>query len=155
KVRDLGYGENPQQQAAFYRETMHRSGALSDAYQIQGDEATFNDLLDLDAAYRIATDFTAPTCCIAKQSNPVGLASNDRLVAAYQKALEGDPVSAFGGVVAFNRELDAETASAVAGNAYEAVVAPAYSAPARQILAEKEHLALLAVRSQPFEGLSD
>jgi len=155
KVRDLGYGENPQQQAAFYRETTHRSGSLADAFQIQGDQPTFNDLLDLDAAYRIATDFTAPTCCIVKQGNPVGLASNDRLIDAYQKALEGDPVSAFGGVVAFNREIDSETANAVAGNAYEAVAAPAFSAPARQILAEKEHLALLAVRSQPFEGLSD
>ena len=72
KVRDLGYGENPQQQAAFYRETTHRSGSLADAFQIQGDQPTFNDLLDLDAAYRIATDFTAPTCCIVKQGNPVG-----------------------------------------------------------------------------------
>jgi phosphoribosylaminoimidazolecarboxamide formyltransferase / IMP cyclohydrolase len=155
KVRDLGYGENPQQQAAFYRETTHRTGSLADAYQIQGDQPTFNDLLDLDAAYRVATDFTGSTCCIVKQGNPVGLASNDRLAEAYQKALEGDPVSAFGGVVAFNREVDAETANAVAGNAYEAVIAPAFAAPARQILAEKEHLAVLAVRSQPFEGLSD
>lgn len=155
KVRDLGYGENPQQDAAFYRETTHRSGSLADAFQIQGDQPTFNDLLDLDAAYRIATDFTAPTCCIAKQGNPVGLATNDRLIDAYQKALEGDPVSAFGGVVAFNREVDSETANAVAGNAYEAVVAPAFSAPAREILAEKEHLAVLAVRAAPFEGLSD
>jgi phosphoribosylaminoimidazolecarboxamide formyltransferase/IMP cyclohydrolase len=155
KVRDLGYGENPHQQAAFYRETTHRSGSLADAFQIQGDEPTFNDLLDLDAAYRVANDFTAPTCCIVKQSNPTGLASNDRLVDAYQKALEGDPVSAFGAVVAFNREVDSETANALAGNAYEAIVAPAFSAPARQVLAEKPHLALLAVRSAPFEGLAD
>ena len=155
KVRDLGYGENPQQQAAFYRETTHRSGSLADAVQLQGDLPTFNDLLDLDAAYRIATDFTAPTCCIVKQANPTGLASNDRLAEAYHKALEGDPVSAFGAVVAFNREVDSETANALAGNAYEAIVAPAFSAPARQTLAEKEHLALLAVRSEPFEGLSD
>ena len=155
KVRDLGYGENPQQQAAFYRETTHRSGSLADAVQLQGDQPTFNDLLDLDAAYRVATDFTAPTCCIVKQGNPVGLATNDRLVDAYEKALEGDPVSAFGGVVAFNREIDSETANGVAGNAYEAVVAPAFSAPAREILAEKQHLAVLAVRAEPFEGLSD
>jgi phosphoribosylaminoimidazolecarboxamide formyltransferase/IMP cyclohydrolase len=155
KVRDLGYGENPQQQAAFYHETTHRSGSLADAVQLQGDVPTFNDLLDLDAAYRIATDFTAPTCCIVKQANPTGLASNDRLSEAYQKALEGDPVSAFGAVVAFNREIDTETANGIAGNAYEAIVAPAFSAPARQILAEKEHLALLAVRNEPFAGLID
>jgi phosphoribosylaminoimidazolecarboxamide formyltransferase/IMP cyclohydrolase len=155
KVRDLGYGENPQQQAAFYRETTHRSGSLADAFQLQGDQPTFNDLLDLDAAYRIATDFTAPTCCIVKQGNPVGLATNDKLADAYQKALEGDPVSAFGGVVALNREVDSETANSLAGNAYVAVDAPAFSAPARQVLAEKEHVALLAIRSQPFEGISD
>jgi len=155
KVRDLGYGENPQQQAAFYRETTHRTGSLADAFQIQGDQPTFNDLLDLDAAFRIATDFTAPTCCIVKQGNPVGLATNDRLPNAYEKALEGDPVSAFGAVVAFNREVDSETADALAGNAYEAVIAPAFSAPAREILGEKEHLALLAVRREPFEGISD
>ena len=75
KQRDLPYGENPHQRAAFYRETTHRTRSLADAVQIQGADPTFNDLLDLDAAYRIASDFTAPTCCIAKQVNPVGLAS--------------------------------------------------------------------------------
>jgi phosphoribosylaminoimidazolecarboxamide formyltransferase/IMP cyclohydrolase len=155
KVRDLPYGENPQQQAAFYRETTHRSGSLADAQQLQGDEPTFNDLLDLDAAYRIATDFTAPTCCIVKQANPTGLASNDRLAEAYNKALAGDPVSAFGAVIGLNREVDGETAAAIAGNAYEAIIAPAFSAPAHEILAEKQHLALLAVPGQPFEGLAD
>ncbi|MEP7159352.1 MAG: hypothetical protein ABI797_07975, partial [Chloroflexota bacterium] len=70
KVRDLAYGENPQQHGALYRETMHRTGSLADALQLQGNQPTFNDLLDLDAAYRIATDFTAPTCCIVKQANP-------------------------------------------------------------------------------------
>jgi phosphoribosylaminoimidazolecarboxamide formyltransferase/IMP cyclohydrolase len=155
KVRDLAYGENPQQQAAFYRETTHRSGSLADAVQLQGEVPTFNDLLDLDSAYRIAHDFTGPTCCIVKQGNPTGLASNDRLAEAYQKALEGDPVSAFGAVVAFNREIDTETATGLAGNAYEAVVAPSFSQPAREILAEKTRLALLAVRSSGFEGLSD
>jgi phosphoribosylaminoimidazolecarboxamide formyltransferase/IMP cyclohydrolase len=155
KVRDLGYGENPQQQAAFYRETMHRSSSLADAVQLQGDQPTFNDLLDLDAAYRVATDFTAPTCCIVKQGNPTGLASDERLVQAYEKALEGDPVSAYGGVVALNREVDGNTAASIAGNAYEAIVAPGFSAPAREILAEKQRLALLAVPHQTAEGLSD
>lgn len=155
KVRDLGYGENPQQQAAFYRETTHRSGSMADAIQLQGDLPTFNDLLDLDAAYRVAHDFTAPTCCIVKQGNPVGLASNDRLSEAYEKALEGDPVSAYGAVLAVNREVDAETAAGIAGNAYEALAAPSFSAAAREILAEKQHLALLAVPSAPFEGLRD
>jgi len=155
KVRDLPYGENPHQEAAFYRETTHRSGSLADAVQLQGDRPTLNDLLDLNAAYRIASDFTAPSCCIVKQTNPTGLGSADRLVDAYQKALDGDPVSAFGAVVALNREVDGDTAAAIAGNAYEAVVAPAFSAPAREILAEKEHLAVLAIPSTPFEGLTE
>ncbi len=155
KVRDLAYGENPHQQAAFYRETTHRSGRLADAVQLQGDAPTFNDLVDLDAAYRIAMDFTAPTCAIVKQANPTGLASNDRLADAYQKALEGDPVSAFGAVVAVNRELDGDAAAAMAGNAYEAIIAPSFSAPAREILAEKQHLALLAVPGQDSESMRD
>ncbi len=154
KRRDLPYGENPHQEAAFYRETTHRASSLADATQLQGEEPTFNDLLDLDAAYRVAADFTAPTCCIVKQRNPTGLASNDRLSEAYQKALEGDPVSAFGAVVAVNRELDADTAEQIAGNAYEAVAAPGFSAGAREILARKERLTLLAV-PPAAEGLGD
>ena len=155
KVRDLAYGENPQQQAAFYRETTHRRWSLADARQLQGNQPTFNDLLDLDAGYRIATDFTAPTCCIVKQANPTGLASDESLVQAYERALEGDPVSAYGAVVALNREVDGNTAAAIASNAYEAVVAPGFSAPAREILAEKQRLALLTVPHVAIEGLSD
>ncbi|MDQ3938827.1 MAG: bifunctional phosphoribosylaminoimidazolecarboxamide formyltransferase/IMP cyclohydrolase [Chloroflexota bacterium] len=155
KTRDLPYGENPHQQAAFYRETTHRTGSLADAQQLQGDDPTFNDLLDLDAAYRIVTDFAAPTCCIVKQKNPTGLASNDRLSEAYRRALEGDPVSAFGAVVAINREVDEETATQISGNAYEALVAPGFSVEARTILAQKEHLALLAVPEPPAEGIPD
>ena len=125
--------------------------------QLQGDQPTFNDLLDLDAAYRIATDFTAPTCCIVKQGNPVGLASNDRLRRGYQRALEGDPVSAFGAVVAFNRVVDAETAEEIAGNAYEARRRTRASPPRRaQILAEKAASRRCSrCAAQPFEGLPD
>jgi phosphoribosylaminoimidazolecarboxamide formyltransferase / IMP cyclohydrolase len=155
KIRDLPYGENPHQQAAFYRETTHVGGLLADALQLQGDEPSFNDLLDLNAAYRIATDFTAPTCCIVKQMNPTGLASNDRLSEAYRRALEGDPVSAFGAVVALNRQVDAETANDISGNAYEAVVAPGFSEEARSILHTKEHLALLSVPPPPETGIPD
>jgi phosphoribosylaminoimidazolecarboxamide formyltransferase / IMP cyclohydrolase len=155
KIRDLDYGENPHQQAAYYRETTHRGGTLSDANLLQGAQPTFNDLLDLDTAYRIATDFTAPTCCIVKQRNPTGLASNDRLSEAYVKALEGDPVSAFGAVVALNRLVDVETAEQIAGNAYEAVVAPGFSEEARRVLAAKEKLALLAVPSAPDDALAE
>jgi phosphoribosylaminoimidazolecarboxamide formyltransferase / IMP cyclohydrolase len=155
KERDLPYGENPHQQAAFYRETTHRTASLADAVQLQGDGPTFNDLLDLDAAYRIASDFTAPTCCIVKQVNPTGLASNDSLAEAYQRALEGDPVSAFGAVVALNRPVDSETATRIAGNAYEAVVAPGFADEARRVLADKKQLAVLSVPAPSPDSISD
>ncbi len=99
KVDDLRYGENPHQRAAFYRETTHRSGTLADAARIQGELPSFNNLLDLDAAYRIARDYTSPTVAIVKHTDPVGLASHDELVEAYRHALETDPVASFGGIV--------------------------------------------------------
>ena len=154
KQRDLSYGENPHQRAAFYRETTHRTRSLADAQQLQGSPPTFNDLLDLDVAYRIVTDFAAPTCAIVKQGNPVGLASSDSQAEAYRKALEGDPVSAFGAVVAFNRTVNRETAEELAGNAYEAVAAPGYTDDALEVLRTKESLSVLAVPGS-LGGLAD
>src|SRR5262249_35819440 len=155
KVHDLPYGENPHQRAAFYRETTHRSGTLTDASQLGGDTPSFNNLLNLDAAYRIARDFTSPTVAIVKHSAPVGLASNDELVEAYRKALETDSVAAFGGIVGVNRELDGATAREIAANSYEAVVAPSYSDAALGILRQKPGLELLAVPPDPTEGMRD
>ena len=155
KVEDLRYGENPHQRAAFYRETTHRSGSLADARQLQGGQPSFNNLLDLDAAYRIAKDFTAPTVAIVKHTDPVGMASHDELVEAYRHALETDPVAAFGGIVGVNRELDGATAREIAANSYEAVVAPGFSESALGILRQKTGLELLAVPPDPTEGLRD
>ncbi len=155
KVADLRHGENPHQRAAVYRETTHRSGTVADATQIQGSRPSFNNLLDLDAAYRIVRDYTAPTVAIAKHTDPVGLASNDELVEAYRKALETDPVSSFGGIVAVNRELDGATAREIAANSYEAVVAPAYSHAALGLLRGKSGLELLMVPPDPTEGMRD
>jgi phosphoribosylaminoimidazolecarboxamide formyltransferase / IMP cyclohydrolase len=155
KVDDLRYGENPHQRAAFYRETTHRSGTLADATQIRGDRPSFNNYLDLDTAYRIARDFTAPTVAIVKHTDPVGIASGDELVEAYRHALETDPVSAFGGIVGVNRELDGATAREIAANSYEAVVAPAYSHAALGILKAKAGLEILAVPPDPTEGMRD
>ncbi len=155
KAADLQYGENPSQSAAFYRETTHRAGTLADATQLQGPQPSFNDLLDLDAAYAIASDFTAPTVALTKHTDPVGLASGDELVEAYRKALETDAVSCFGGVVGVNRELDGATAREIAANSYEAVVAPAFSRAAVGILAQKPQLRLLAVPPDPVEGPRD
>ncbi len=155
KVADLRHGENPHQHAAFYRETTHRSGTLADASQLHGDRPSFNNLLDLDAAYRIARDFTGPTVAIAKHTDPVGIASADDLVDAYRKALETDPVASFGGIVGVNRELDGPTARAIAQNSYEAVVAPGFDQAALGILKQKAGLELLAVPPDPTEGMRD
>ncbi len=155
KVEDLRYGENPHQRAALYRETTHRSGSLADATQLHGGRPSFNNLLDLDAAYRIARDYTAPTVAIVKHTDPVGLASNEEIVEAYRKALDTDPVAAFGGIVAVNRELDGSTAREIAANSYEAVIAPSYSDAALGILRLKAGLELLAVPPDPIEGLRD
>jgi phosphoribosylaminoimidazolecarboxamide formyltransferase/IMP cyclohydrolase len=155
KVEDLRYGENPHQRAAFYRETTHRNGTLADARQLQGSLPSFNNLLDLDAAYRMAQDFTGPTVAIVKHTDPVGLASNEELVEAYRHALETDAVAAFGGIVAVNRELDGATAREIAANSYEAVVAPSFSEAAIGILRAKTGLEVLAVPPSPSEGLRD
>jgi phosphoribosylaminoimidazolecarboxamide formyltransferase/IMP cyclohydrolase len=155
KVDDLRYGENPHQKAAFYRETTHRSGTLADASQIRGERPSFNNLLDLDAAYRIARDYTAPTVAIVKHTDPVGISSADELVDAYRRALETDSVAAFGGIVGVNRELDGPTAREIAANSYEAVVAPAYSQAAVGILKGKTGLEILAVPPDPTEGMRD
>jgi phosphoribosylaminoimidazolecarboxamide formyltransferase/IMP cyclohydrolase len=155
KVDDLRYGENPHQRAAFYRETTHRSATLADATQLQGDRPSFNNLLDLDAAYRIARDYTAATVAIAKHTDPVGLASHDELVEAYRHALETDPVASFGGIVGVNRELDGATAREIAANSYEAVVAPGFSQAAIGILKQKAGLELLAVPPDPTDGMRD
>ncbi len=155
KVDDLRYGENPHQRAAFYRETTHRSATLADASQLQGGRPSFNNLLDLDAAYRIARDYTAPTVTIVKHTDPVGLASHDELVEAYRHALETDPVASFGGIVGVNRELDGATAREIAANSYEAVVAPGFSQAAIGILKAKAGLELLAVPPDPTDGMRD
>ncbi|HET7676333.1 MAG TPA: bifunctional phosphoribosylaminoimidazolecarboxamide formyltransferase/IMP cyclohydrolase [Candidatus Limnocylindrales bacterium] len=155
KLTDLRYGENPQQQAAFYRETTHRSGSLADSTQLQGEPPTFNDLLDMDAAFRIATDFTKPTVTIVKRTNPVGLASGDSIYEAFQRAYECDPATAFGATIGLNAELDEATAEAIVVGAYEAVVAPGVSDAARALLTTRPDLLVLTVPPSPTDGLVD
>jgi phosphoribosylaminoimidazolecarboxamide formyltransferase/IMP cyclohydrolase len=155
KVTDLRYGENPHQTAAFYRETTHRSGTLADAALLQGEEPSFNNLLDLDAAYRIANDFTTPTVCISKHTDPVGIASDDDLVEAYRRAVETDPVASFGAIVAVNRILDGPTAREIVNSSYEAVIAPGFDDSAIATLAQKPALEVLAVPKNPTDGPGD
>jgi len=155
KVSDLRYGENPHQSGAFYRETTHRSGSLADATQLHGGTPSFNNLLDLDAAYRIVTDYTTPTVAITKHTDPVGLATDNELVEAYRRALETDPVASFGAIVGVNRTLDGVTARHIAANSYEAVVAPGYDESALGILRQKPNIELLQVPPDPTEGMRD
>ena len=140
KVTDLPYGENPHQRAAFYRETTHRDGTIADAVQLQGRPPTFNDLLDLDAAWLISRDFGAPTAVVVRHTDPVGIASDDGLPEAYRRALETDPAAGYGAIVGVNRQLDGVTASLIAAGTFEAVVAPGYDDAA---------LAALAAASRP------
>jgi phosphoribosylaminoimidazolecarboxamide formyltransferase/IMP cyclohydrolase len=155
KERDLPYGENPHQRGAFYRETTHRTRSLADAELLQGPEPTFNDLIDLDAAYRMASDFASPTCAITKQRTPVGLASHDDGREAYRRALAGDPVTAYGAVVAFNREVDEAIARELVLNPFEAVAAPAFSDGARALMSGRPELAALKVPMPPPHGMAD
>jgi phosphoribosylaminoimidazolecarboxamide formyltransferase/IMP cyclohydrolase len=138
----LRYGENPHQQAALY--SFH-DGGLADAEQLHGKELSYNNLVDLDAAWQLVQEFQQSATAIIKHTNPCGCAEQATLAAAYQKALEADPVSAFGGVLAFNRELDGETATEVGKLFVEAIAAPAFSPEALRILTAKKNLRLVKV----------
>jgi phosphoribosylaminoimidazolecarboxamide formyltransferase/IMP cyclohydrolase len=152
RVAELRYGENPHQAAAFYRDARSPLGAgparptLASAEILQGKQLSYNNILDCDAALGLCLELTAPTAVIVKHTNPCGVASDAGGVAtAYRLARETDPVSAFGGIVAVNREVDQALAQQLAETFLECVVAPSYSAAAREALAAKKNLRLLAV----------
>ncbi|MBL6596726.1 MAG: bifunctional phosphoribosylaminoimidazolecarboxamide formyltransferase/IMP cyclohydrolase [Candidatus Puniceispirillum sp.] len=148
KIIDLRYGENPHQQAALYKTGQDRPGVAS-AVQIQGKPLSYNNINDTDAAFELVAEFDQPTIAIIKHSNPCGVASGDNLGAAWRHALAADPVSAFGGIVAMNRPLDAETATAVASIFTEVLIAPEASDEARAIMAAKPNLRLLITDALP------
>ena len=152
-VQGLRYGENPHQSGAFYRTGAVPSG-LGGARQLQGRELSYNNIQDAAAAYRLALDFTEPAAAIIKHMNPCGLALADDLAGAYGRAFECDTVSAFGGVVAVNRPLDAATARAMAEIFLEVVVAPEVDPEAAAILAAKRSLRVL-VAPPPAPGYAD
>jgi phosphoribosylaminoimidazolecarboxamide formyltransferase / IMP cyclohydrolase len=144
KLMDLRYGENPHQQAALYG----RPGAgIAGAEQLHGKELSYNNLVDLDAAYQLAVEFGAPAVAIIKHTNPCGCAENDSLAEAFRRALECDPVSAYGGVIGINRAVDEQTAREIAKLFVEAIAAPDYSPEALAILRAKKSLRLLRVRA--------
>lgn len=138
----LRYGENPHQSAALYA-----SGTvgIAGAEQLHGKELSYNNLVDLDAAWQLILEFDAPAAAIIKHTNPCGCAEAPTLADSYRKAFEADPISAFGGVLAFNRIVDVETASEIAKTFIEAVAAPGYSSDALQLLQAKKNLRLLRV----------
>lgn len=138
----LRYGENPHQQAALY--SFHRGG-VADARQLHGKELSYNNLVDLDAAWQLISEFSGPAAAIIKHTNPSGCAEQETLAEAYRKALESDPISAFGGVLAFNRELDEETAQEVVRLFVEAVAAPSFSPEALSVLSAKKNVRLVQV----------
>lgn len=138
----LRYGENPHQHAALYASG---SGGIAGAEQLQGKELSYNNLVDLDAAWQLIAEFTEPASAVIKHTNPCGCAQASTLAESYRRAFEADPVSAFGGILAFNRELDAETATEIAKTFIEAIAAPAYSADALKALQGKKNLRLLRV----------
>jgi phosphoribosylaminoimidazolecarboxamide formyltransferase/IMP cyclohydrolase len=147
KITDLRYGENPHQKAAMYSDGSGRG--IASAKQLQGKDLSYNNIVDLQAAWDLAQEFTEPMCAIIKHTNPCGAATGTTLADAYTKALEADPVSAFGGVIGFNREVDRDTATAVSKLFVEAIAAPAFDARAREVLASKKNLRLVEVAPAP------
>ncbi len=153
----MRYGENPHQQAALYVPAGRAPGGIAGARQLQGKDLSYNNLVDLDAAWRLAQEFTRPAAVIVKHTNPCGAAEQETLVEAYRKAYACDPLSAYGGVLAFNRPVDAATSEEVGKLFVECIVAPGYAAAACEQLAAKKNLRLMEIAAgaepDPFEGI--
>ena len=142
RLQELRYGENPHQRAAFYRD-LDLTGGIASARQLHGKELTYNNIVDLHAAWELAREWTEPVVVIIKHTNPCGVATAGELVQAYTRARETDPVSAYGGILAMNRPLDAATAREIASTFVEAIVAPGYAPEALTILRDKKNLRVL------------
>ena len=148
KVTDLAYGENPHQRAAYYAEVGARRHLLSRAEQLHGKELSFNNLNDLSAARLLAREFTLPACVIVKHANPCGVSVAGSIEHAYERALAGDPVSAYGGVVALNRPVSEELADLIVGQFVEVLFAPGYADGAFETLAQKPATRILVDRER-------
>ncbi len=143
-AQDMRYGENPHQQAAFYVEAAPNDASVATAIQLQGKELSFNNIADTDAALECVKQFEEPACVIVKHANPCGVALAESPLAAYERAFKTDPTSAFGGIIAFNRPLNAETARAIIERQFvEVIIAPDVSEAAAAIVAEKPNIRLL------------
>ncbi len=145
KAQDMRYGENPHQDAAFYIEKHPAAGTLAHFHQLQGKELSYNNIADADAAWQCCRAFDVPACVIVKHANPCGVAIAANTLTAYLRAFETDPTSAFGGIIAFNREVDGATAEAVSKQFVEVVLAPRFSAEARKWFAAKQNVRLMEI----------
>jgi phosphoribosylaminoimidazolecarboxamide formyltransferase/IMP cyclohydrolase len=149
KVQDMRYGENPHQTAAFYRDESPAAGTIATYRQLQGKELSYNNVADSDAAWECVKTFAAPACVIVKHANPCGVAVAASPLEAYRRALTTDPTSAFGGIIAFNRPVDAATLEAVSAQFLEVLIAPAYTDDALAVIAKKVNVRVLAVALPP------
>lgn len=145
KLQDLRYGENPHQQAAFYRDLNPAPGSLVTATQLQGKELSYNNIADADAAWEAVKSFDSTACVIVKHANPCGVALGKTPLEAYSKAFKTDPTSAFGGIIAFNVTVDAQAAEVVSQQFVEVLIAPAFSAEALAIFAAKANVRVLQI----------
>ena len=144
KKQDMRYGENRQQQAAFYIEENVKEASVATATQVQGKALSYNNIADTDAALECVKEFAEPACVIVKHANPCGVAIGNSILDAYDRAYKTDPTSAFGGIIAFNRELDAETAQAIISRQFvEVIIAPSASEEALKITAAKQNVRVL------------
>jgi phosphoribosylaminoimidazolecarboxamide formyltransferase / IMP cyclohydrolase len=145
KLQDLRYGENPHQRGAFYVDEAPAPGTIATGRQLQGKELSYNNIADSDAAWECVQTFAEPACVIVKHANPCGVAIAATPLDAYRKAFATDPTSAFGGIIAFNREVGADVVEAVSAQFLEVLVAPAYSADALAAIARKANVRVLAI----------
>ena len=145
KMETLRYGENPHQQAAFYRETSPAPGTIAAYHQLQGKELSYNNIADADAAWECVKAFDTTACVIVKHANPCGVALGAHAEEAYRKAFNTDPTSSFGGIIAFNVAIDEAAAKAIAGQFAEVIIAPEVTLGARAVFAAKQNLRVLTL----------
>ena len=156
RIETLRYGENPHQVAAFYRDQAAADNSLANADQLQGKALSYNNIADSDAAVECVRQFEQPACVIVKHANPCGVAVSDTILSAYEKAFSTDPTSAFGGIIAFNRPLDAATARAIIDKQFvEVIIVPGIDEDALAVTAEKKNVRVLKTGGGAAERLAD
>jgi len=152
KTRDLRYGENPHQKAAFYRSLLNKGG-MNSFDQLHGKELSYNNFRDMDIAWKVVNEFDETACCSLKHNTPCGAAVGESVYEVYQKAYEGDPVSIFGGIVAFNRAVDIKAARMLAEIFLEVIIAPAFEKDALAYLKKKKNIRLIQAEAAPSDSV--